>query len=222
MNPRPILIALGCVIALVVGAYLFGRLYFNPSREDTPPIVTTDKPGPTVKGHWHGDVWHNETTTDSEPKPEPTAKGHQDGDVWHDKTVIVKQPVPDIAVPNPVQFTIPLTDAERQILESPIPTPDENGTPRPFMELTRQQKDRVMFEMNKIGLEAEKISKESLESIARRESGTLTLEESGKISADIRKRITLLEERYNLLPKPLGGLQMKPLGDLQIPIPEIK
>ena len=60
MNPRPILIALGCATAIVIGTYLFGCHYFNLSREDTTPIVTTDKTSPTDKGHQHSNVRHTE------------------------------------------------------------------------------------------------------------------------------------------------------------------
>ena len=67
MNPRPVILALCCAIAIVVGVYLVGSYYFGQSRLDDTPADTNNKPGPTGKGHWHGDVWHDETTNDSEP-----------------------------------------------------------------------------------------------------------------------------------------------------------
>ena len=177
MNPRPILIATCVAICFVVGAYLVGSLYFDPSREDTTPIVTTDKPG-------------------------PTAKGHINGDVWHDETVTVKKPVPDIVVPHPVQFTVPLTDADRQILDSPLPSPDENGNPRYLGELAPEQKERVAFEFEVAGREYRAITAEMTKLNADLKSGRITLEDfSGRIEV-IGKRLTILDERYDLLPQP--------------------
>ena len=84
MNPRPVILALCCAIAIVVGVYLVGSYYFGQIRLDDTPADTNNKPGPTGKGHWHGDVWHDETAAvdettavdetaaDSEPKPDST------------------------------------------------------------------------------------------------------------------------------------------------------
>ena len=84
LDKKLIIIAVCCAIAIVVGVYLVGSYHFDQGRDDTTPAVTTDKPGPTAKGHWHGDVWHDETTTDNEPNPGPTDKGHTNDNEWHD------------------------------------------------------------------------------------------------------------------------------------------
>ena len=93
MNKKPILIATFSAIAIVVGVYLFGRSYFDPSKKHTTTAKETDKPGPTAKGHWHGDVWHdethdtpidevrNETPANSEPTPGPTTEVHNE---WYE------------------------------------------------------------------------------------------------------------------------------------------
>lgn len=59
LHSKPILIVLGCAIAIVVGVYLVDSLYLNQNREEATPTVTTDKPGPTATGQ--GDVGHEKS-----------------------------------------------------------------------------------------------------------------------------------------------------------------
>lgn len=65
MYLKPILIATCCVIAIVIGAYLVGSLYFDQSGEDDTPAGLTDKPGPTAKKHWHEDDTHEASKAES-------------------------------------------------------------------------------------------------------------------------------------------------------------
>ena len=90
LNPKPIIIAVCCAVAIVVGVYLVGQYALVQNNPDDIPVTSTtgQKPGPTAKGHWHGDVWHDETAADSEPKPGPTeTKGDINEGVLHDEAV---------------------------------------------------------------------------------------------------------------------------------------
>ena len=83
MNPKPIIIAACCAIAIVIGVYLVGSYYFDQGREDTLLAATPNKPtahtgepkpGPTAKGHWHGDVWHEDDAHETPNQTTATAQ----------------------------------------------------------------------------------------------------------------------------------------------------
>jgi hypothetical protein len=74
VNPKPILIATCCAIAFVAAVYFGGRYILGHGRIEAPtpdsakvPLLENkeEKPGPTAKGHWHGDVWHPDDAHDA-------------------------------------------------------------------------------------------------------------------------------------------------------------
>ena len=62
MNPKPIIIATCCAVAIVVGIYFVGQYTLKQNGPDDTlvPSTTEQKPGSTAKGHWHGNEWHEE------------------------------------------------------------------------------------------------------------------------------------------------------------------
>ncbi len=86
MYPKPIIIAVCCAIAIVVGIYFVGQYTLAKDRPDDNPITSAkkttipaieQKPNPTAKGHWHGDVWH-------EDPHEPSTESTEQGGHWSD------------------------------------------------------------------------------------------------------------------------------------------
>ena len=98
LRPKPIL-AICAMLALAAVVYLSAKRGHRYGADSHHHSTTVVKQPPTAKGHWHGDVWHDETHDTPGPvatPPEPVAT----------------PPEPVATPPEPVVDTVDPDDAE--------------------------------------------------------------------------------------------------------------